>query len=88
MARDDKARKKRRKARNQDARAHVLDNPGPARNRWQGAMALRFGRHPDAVWQVQWSGVQVAVADLASVDIEAVVALTELALRPPDVAPS
>lgn len=88
MARNDKARKKRRKVRNQYAREHLLDNQGPARNRWQGSMALRFGRHPDAVWHVQWSGIKVAVDDFATMDLEAVVALTELALQPPGIEPS
>ena len=49
-------------------------------------MALRFGRHVDAGWQVQWSGVRVAVADLA--DVEGVVALTALVLKPSQEQPS
>ena len=80
MARDDKKRKKERKARNAEARAHSMDNFGEARvGRWRDG--IRFGKHPDAVWHPQWSGVKIAVDLDDENHMDGVVELTDLALN-------
>jgi hypothetical protein len=73
--------KKARRERNRLYREQLFASPGEPRRRWQGSMSLRFGRHPDAVWNVQWSGVKVAV-DLADPNhLDGSVELTQLALN-------
>ena len=80
----DKKRKKARKARNRDQKAHLLDPvPGAVgRLRWQDGV-IRIGKHPDAVWRPQWSGVKVPV-DPENLNLERVVRLTALAMEPGD----
>ena len=80
MSRDDAKRKKERKARNKANREALLKPTGiPGRNRWQGEVSFKFGRHPDANWNVKFSGVKIPIEDPS--DIEGAVELTELALK-------
>lgn len=86
MSRDDKKRKKERKARNAEARARPLVFGEPRVGRWRDG--IRFGKHPDAVWNPQWSGVKVPV-DLADPNhMDGVVELTALALNQDNHEPS
>ncbi len=74
-----------RKGRNRLYREQLLASPGEPRRRWQGSMSLRFGKHPDAVWNVTWSGVKVPV-DLADPNhMDGVGELTQLALKNSDI---
>ena len=80
--RHDRNRAKSRKARNEAYVEELLSRGGEPRRRWQGQLALTFGRHSAAVWQVTWSGVKVPV-DMTDADhMDGLVELTALALAP------
>ena len=80
MSRDSKVRKRERKARNKAHVEELLTQEGESRKRWQGKVDLKFGKHPDAVWRVEFSGVKVPV-DLGDPDhLDGVKELTDLAL--------
>lgn len=85
--RNDRQRAKARKARNEAYVEELLTRPVEPRKRWQGGKVdLKFGRHPDAVWHVEFSGVRVPVVLDDPKHMDGVVDLTRLALdAKPDV---
>lgn len=78
MSRDDKKRKKERKARNAAVRAAGPQYHGEARNRWQGGkVSFQLGKDPRTRLDLEFSGVKVDVDVNDPSHMDGVVELTE-----------
>ena len=82
MSRDDKQRKKERKARNSAVRQAGPVYVGEGRNRWQGGqVSFQLGKDPRTRLDLNFSGVKVPVDVADPKHMEGVVELTALALK-------
>lgn len=80
MSRDDKKRKKERKARNAAAKVELLGQKGEGRNRWQGSVSFQMGKDPRTRLDLGFSGVKVEVDVNDPSHMDGMTELTHLAL--------
>jgi hypothetical protein len=79
MARDDKKRKKERKARNAALRNAGPVYEGEGRRRWQGNVSLQFGKDPRTRLDLDFSGIPIEVDVNDSDHMDGVAELTDMA---------